>query len=86
MDIWKTFHKIVFTREQIEGKNELINLPGNNRISSKADALPGQLISIISRDLLPEPRSSYFSDLLPFDNISKMICHYIYLLLLLNQL
>lgn len=77
---------MVFIKKQTERKNELINLPGNNQIFGEADALPGQLISIISSDLLLEPRSSYFLNLLPLGNDSKMVCDYIHLLLLLNQL
>lgn len=70
----------------MEENNKLSNLPSNDRIFGEANALPGQLISIISRNLLPKPGSFHYLDLLLPNSDSKTVCDYIYLLLSLNQL
>lgn len=60
-NIWKNIYKTALIKEQTERNDKISNPSGNDQISDKADALPGQLIPIISKDILPEPRSSSFS-------------------------
>ena len=57
----------------MERNNKLSNLPDNNRISGKTDAIQKQLILVINRDLFPKLGSSDYLDLLPSDGDSKMV-------------
>lgn len=83
-DIWKNMHKTVLIKKQTEKNNEFSNPSNNDRISGKADVLPGQLISIINRDIHLKFGFSHSLDLLPRDSDFKMVCDYIYLFLLIK--
>lgn len=86
INIWKNIYKTALMRVQTRINNKFDNYLDYNHFFNKPITLSRKLIPIISKGLFFKPRFSNYLNILSLNSNFKIVCNYIILLLILNQL